>query len=174
MSDSFYYKNHYTTVDFWTEAGGCNRHDSFPVSSTQEIKDLIFDDLKENPYINFWYGQYIDIIDPGCPPEDRQRLYTHDKDGPIKMKLTVNGNSYPSMDSLKNVINENSDDESLYDIVTDAFEMDTSDTPIEILEESPDKTYLKLRLGHDECEMILEYTIDYSLLPHTLGCDEEN
>ena len=152
MSDDSTYMT--MTVEFWTKAGGCNRHDSFPVSSTQEIKDLIFDDLKENPYINFWYGQYIDI--ENLSTGKTIQIFTHDENSPIKTKLTINGKTY-----YGDIFDD--DENDIFEIVTNGlFEggevilanKELTEAKLLFINDDPDNNY----------EFYLDYKIDYNFL----------
>lgn len=153
-------------VHFWTESGGISRSDYEHAETLQSVKELIYNDLINFPYGSFWYGEYIDIknLDTG----KEVQIYTHDKDCPIKMKLTINGETYNTIEEVKKEseikLNEISDEEEeyedIFEIVTDGLFNGGEDVST-----SDDLTEATLTFTDDNGnEFYLEYKIDYSFL----------
>lgn len=154
-------------VTFWTESGGCSRCDKFKVQNIKEVQDLIFQDLKDASYINFWYGQYIDI--KNLNSGEKFHIKTHDKKGPIRMKIFIDGEAYESMKDLEEVyeasINREIEDEDDDDI--DFIETITMSLfEGKIVETSDDMTYLKLEFcdENNTYEILLEFKINWDFL----------
>lgn len=143
------------SITFKTDAGGCNKYETLDSNNIQEIKNAIFADLEEDPYVNFWYGQHIIIRN--LKTNKKLKIYTEDENSPIKMKLIVDGKQYKCMKELEELEPNSNIDE----VVTRALFNDH-----ETLESSEDKTFLKLKFN-EECDghdIMLEIEIDYNFL----------
>jgi len=150
-------------VHYWTESGGVSRSDYVNVDTPEKVKKNIYNDLIDFPYGSFWYGEYIDIknLDTG----KEVQIYTHDKDCPIKMKLTIHEKTYYNIEEIKNdsKVDEISDDEEyedIFEIVTDGLFQGG-----ELVSSNDDLTETTLIFTDDNGnEFYLEYKIDYSFL----------
>ncbi len=143
-------------ITFWTESGGCSRFETKKSDTLDEIKTLIAEDLTEEPYINFWYGQYIDIKDRKTGEEFQ--IYTHDNH-PIKMKICVNGKTYDSMEALETEEEDEEIEKSTYDTVTEGMFAGG-----ETIEKNDDLTDVKMIFRGEGYDFSLEYVIDYAFL----------
>lgn len=70
-------------VHYWTQAGGCTRDETRLFNNFIEVKQDIAEDIITNPYINLWYGQWIDVFknEQHC-----LRIETNCHNGPIQFK----------------------------------------------------------------------------------------
>lgn len=142
-------------VTFWTEPGGVSRYEEEKAETIEDVKKMIFEDLIESSYINFWYGQYIDI--ENLSTDNKIQIYTHDENSPVKTKLTINGNSYSG-----DIFDD--DENDIFEIVTNGlFEGG------EVVLINKELTEAKLLFINDpdndtEYEFYLDYKIDYDFL----------
>ena len=44
-------------IEFYTFAGGCNKGIEYNNLTKDDVKRILCEDLSEDPYVNFWYGQ---------------------------------------------------------------------------------------------------------------------
>ena len=83
-------------LHFYTDAGGCCKSHSFGDLSKNDVIDILCEDLMEDPYINFWYGQHIEL--------DFEEYIVKEIQDYITMKLQFDdGKIITSMDELDNV-----------------------------------------------------------------------
>ena len=60
-----------------------------------DVKNIIMQDLSQKPYINFWYGQNIEVWKQGDQDYDKLKsIDTHDVNGDIKFYLNYQGKIY--------------------------------------------------------------------------------
>jgi len=142
-------------VSFWTEPGGVSRYEEEKVETIEDVKKMIFEDLIESSYINFWYGQYIDI--ENLSTGKKIQIYTHDENSPIKTKLTINGNSYNN--DINNIMDMN-----IFEIVTNGL-FDGGEVILINKELTEAKLLFINDPGNDNnYEFYLDYKIDYDFL----------
>lgn len=154
-------------VKFWTESGGCSRSDNLTCTNSKWIRKMILDDIGYNPYLYFWYGQYIDI--QNTRNKKKIQLYSKDQKH-IKMNLILDGKNYSSIDE--------------FDQFSETHEMITNGLFIggEIIEfdekkQINDQTFAYIKMAfkkkfkgdfemnkHLEHELFLEITINFTFL----------
>lgn len=122
-------------IKFYTEAGGAYRDDEEYASNLTEAKQMIYEDLIENPYLAFYYGLYIDVYENGLIIK---QINTKNLK-PIKMSLELNGKNYYRYFDLSDALmemeynnddnNEENTDEDLEDSILEAL----MDDPNEVI-----------------------------------------
>ena len=151
-------------VKFITEAGGCNKELSFKNQTRDDIKEILCNDMSEDPYINFWYGQNIEITNGTNNKKISIEKF-------IKMILHINDNTVSNMEEVSSLDKECSCgdecdkcvDNVLYNhyewITNVLFECDMTEYIV-----SDDKTQVKVIFKGDLLQgnsVILHYNIDY-------------
>lgn len=152
------------TIKFSTKAGGCCKQINFKNQTKDEIKEILSDDMKEDPYINFWYGQDIKITNKTNSKKILIKNF-------IKMNLKINNNIVSSIDEVSSLDKKCSCDDECEKCIDDVlyhqdrwienvlFECQHDNTV------SKDKTEVKVKFKGDLLEnnkVTLYYNTDYS------------
>lgn len=110
-------------IHYWTHPGGCTRDETLVFNTFVEVKQDIVKDIVANPYINFWYGQFIDVYQ-----DERRivRLDTNSHECPITFKLYFDNYMFTSL----NAIPEIDDEFDLAEYIADALFANESECTI--------------------------------------------